>query len=179
MTHRVDPAVTTRPALLRRLVLLASAGMVSQRAFGQGQITVVQEPGPTPVSNLTTADQQAELERVMTEVLGNGPRRYGRVRIGVPQLADNGNSVACSLQIDSPMTETDFVRAVHLFLPRNPRPLAFSAILGPWNPVARVDTRVRLSGSQRILAAAIMNNGSVWIGMADAVVTLSACLEGS
>jgi sulfur-oxidizing protein SoxY len=87
--------------------------------------------------------------------------------------------VACSVQVDSPMSEADHVRAVHLLLGRNPKPWAITVAMRPGMPLARFDTRIRLAGSSRVLAVAEMSDGSLWSGHADVQVTLSACIDGS
>ena len=44
---------------------------------------------------------------------------------------------------------------------------------------AEIDTRVRLNGSQRLLAVAQLSDGSYWSGGVEVVVTESACLDDS
>ena len=44
---------------------------------------------------------------------------------------------------------------------------------------AEVATRVRLNGSQRLLAVAQLSDGSYWSGDAEVEVTESACLDAS
>ncbi len=140
------------------------------------------EPGRSFDPNIPTPsaqEQQVELDRALEKILRNVPIQPGKVVVTAPVLADNGNSVACSVVVESPMSETDYVRELHVFLARNPRPLALSVNMGPWTGIARVDTRARLAGSQRILAVAVMNDGKAYSGFTDVVVTLSACLDGS
>ena len=42
-----------------------------------------------------------------------------------------------------------------------------------------VDTRVRLAGTQRLVAVAVMSDATVYASVAEVVVTLAACLDGS
>jgi sulfur-oxidizing protein SoxY len=53
------------------------------------------------------------------------------------------------------------------------------AWLGPRAGRAELATRVRLNGTQRIVALAELSDGSWWSGQADIVVTESACLDAS
>ena len=172
------PANDTRRLVLRR-VGRGIAGFAAPRrlvaaaaAIGLADSAVAQ---PTP----SLQEQQLELDRAMERVLKGATLREGRVTLDVPVLADNGNSVACVISVDSPMTEADHVRAIHLFLARNPRPFAMTAWLGPQSVRARVETRIRLAGSQRVFAVAQMNDGSCWTGAVDVTVTVSACVDGS
>ena len=105
--------------------------------------------------------------------------RQGRVVLELPQLAENGNSVAMRLTVESPMTSQDHVRAVHLFSERNPVRHMATFYLGPRAGRAEIVSRVRLAGSQRVIALAELSDGSFWSGSAGVVVTISACLDES
>lgn len=124
-------------------------------------------------------EQQIELDREIDKLLKGVPIRPGRVRIDLPAVADNGNSVACTISVDSPMSAADHVRTLHVWAARNPRPHVITAQFGPANPRARLDTRLRLGESQRLMAIAVMSDGSAWSGVADVTVLLSACVDGS
>ena len=112
-------------------------------------------------------------------VTKGAPIRAGRVKLELPPLADNGNSVAMKLAVESPMTAQDHVRAVHLFSERNPVRHMAAFHLGPKSGRAEIASRIRLAGSQKIVALAEMSDGSFWAGSASVVVTLSACLDES
>ena len=113
------------------------------------------------------------------ELAAGAPIRIGRVDLELPALSDNGNSVALRLAVASPMSENDYVRSIHLFAERNPRQNVANFYLGPYSGRAEIATRMRLAGSQRVIAIARMNDGSLWAATADVVVTLSACLDES
>jgi sulfur-oxidizing protein SoxY len=103
----------------------------------------------------------------------------GRVKVDTPPLADNGHSVPLTLSVDSPMTATDHVVAITLLSERNPRPVIATYHLGPRSGKAAIATRVRLNGTQRLLAIARMSDDSFWSGSAEVIVTESACLDQS
>ncbi len=118
-----------------------------------------------------------DLRPLIRGVAGDLPPTPGRVHIGLPQLAENGNSVPLELTVDSPMTEAEHVRSLHVFAERNPRPLIASFHLGPHAGRARITTRIRLAGSQRVVAIAVLSDGSAWSDEAEVVVTSAACLD--
>jgi sulfur-oxidizing protein SoxY len=97
--------------------------------------------------------------------------------VDTPRLADNGHSVPLTLSVESPMTAADHVRSITLLSERNPRPLMATFYLSPKSGRAEVATRVRLNGTQRVLAIAQLSDGSFWSGTADVEVTESACLD--
>jgi len=123
---------------------------------------------------------QAEIVAELVQKLTGGkPVTAGRVTIDTPRLADNGHSVPFRVSVDSPMTAVEHVRSITLLSDRNPRPLMATFRLGPKSGRAVVVTRLRLNGSQRVLAVAQLSDGSFWSGSAEVEVTESACLDMS
>ena len=116
---------------------------------------------------------------LLRKLTGGAPVREGRVTVETPRLADNGHSVPFKVSVESPMTAADHVRSVTLLSERNPRPVMASFHLGPHAGRAIVATRVRLNGSQRVLAVAQLSDGSFWSGSAEVEVTESACLDAT
>jgi sulfur-oxidizing protein SoxY len=114
---------------------------------------------------------------LILKITGGAPVRPGRVTVDTPRLADNGHSVPLKVSVESPMTAADHVRAITLLSERNPRPVMATFHLGPKAGRAEVATRVRLNGTQRVLAIAQLSDGSYWSGSAEVEVTESACLD--
>ena len=102
----------------------------------------------------------------------------GRVKLELPELAENGNSVAMSVHVDSPMTAADHVRAVHLISEKNPVREMASFWLGPHSGRAEIGSRIRLNGSQRMVAIAELSDGSFWSDAVDIEVREAACTDG-
>ena len=113
----------------------------------------------------------------IAKVVGGAPVREGRVSLDLPPLVENGSAVPLVVSVDSPMSETDYVRAIHVFNEKNPQPNVFTARLGPLNGRAVVGTRIKLGDSQKIVAIAETSDGRFWSASADVIVTLAACLE--
>jgi sulfur-oxidizing protein SoxY len=120
----------------------------------------------------------AELQQAMSQAFGESTIARGRVALTLPALAENGNSVRLSVAVDSPMSDVDHVQFVQLFAEANPLPDIARFELGPLSGRAQIETRIRLSAEQSIIAVAGMNDGSLWSGSASIVVTIAACLEG-
>jgi sulfur-oxidizing protein SoxY len=118
-----------------------------------------------------------DLRPLVRAVAGEAPPRPGRVRMVLPPLAENGNSVPLELEVDSPMSAAEHVRSLHVFAERNPRPLVASFHFGPLAGRARIVARIRLAGSQRVLAVAVLSDGSAWSDETEVVVTSAACLD--
>ncbi len=117
------------------------------------------------------------MEAAIREVLGNAKLNQGRVKIDVPPLVENGNTVPLSIAVESPMTEAEHVKKIHVFNEKNPLPQVATFHLGPRSGAARVSTRVRLADTQDVVAIAEMSDGTFWTASAHVIVTLAACNE--
>lgn len=141
----------------------------SRRAFLAGTAAVLLAPAASATPDAMRA--------AMQEKLGGRPLKPGRVTLDVPPLVENGNTVPVTITVDSPMTKADHVTAIHLFNEKNPQPYVISANLSPKNGKAVLATRIKLADSQRVVAVAEMNDGSLWSESADVIVTIAACVE--
>jgi sulfur-oxidizing protein SoxY len=111
--------------------------------------------------------------------IGEASVKKGKVKLDLPPIVENGNSVPCTVSVDSPMTATDYVKAIHIFNEKNPQPNVISVRLGPRAGRSQFSTRIRLADSQTVTAIAELSDGSCWSGDIDVIVTLAACIEES
>src|SRR5215510_10739008 len=148
----------------REFVLAAAAGAVGA---GLGMTIAVTPARATP----------AAMEEAIRKVVGSSRVTAGRVKLELPPLSENGNAVPLAVNVESPMTEADHVRALHVFTEKNPQPDVVTVRLGPRAGRARVATRIRLADTQTVVAICELSDGSFWSAKADVVVTLAACLE--
>jgi sulfur-oxidizing protein SoxY len=119
----------------------------------------------------------AMLNSAIRNVVGEAPLRTGRVKLDIPPLVENGNTVPMTVSVTSPMSEDDYVRSIHVFNEKNPQPYIGNFYLCPAAGRAQVATRIRLADSQKVVAIAQMSDGSFWSASVDVVVTLAACTE--
>jgi sulfur-oxidizing protein SoxY len=109
--------------------------------------------------------------------VGTAAVHTGRVKLDVPPLVENGNTVPMTVSVTSPMTPEDYVKSIHVFNEKNPQPNIGNFYLGPQAGRAQISTRIRLADSQKIIAIARLSDDSLWSVSADVVVTLAACTE--
>ena len=136
--------------------------------------------GATIVCVLPFASAHATPEAMaaaIKEVVGTGTIREGKVKLDLPPLVENGNTVPLTVSVESPMTPADHVKAIHVFNEKNPQPHVFSARLGPQNGKAVIATRIKLADSQKIIAIVETSTGQFFSASADVIVTLAACIE--
>jgi sulfur-oxidizing protein SoxY len=119
----------------------------------------------------------ASMQSAINDVVKGAVIRRGKVRLDVPPLVENGNTVPLVVAVDSPMTAEQHVVSIHIFNEKNPQPNVGNFYLGPRAGRAQISTRIRLSDTQTLIAIAKLSDGSFWSATADVVVTLAACTE--
>ena len=117
-----------------------------------------------------------DLAKALRETFGDREIQRGRVKLELPRLAENGNVVPATVSVESPMTEQDHVRSIHLFSEKNPLPRILEMRLGPHNGRAVVSARIRMAETQQVLAVADMSDGALWSAAVDIDVTVSSCI---
>jgi sulfur-oxidizing protein SoxY len=134
--------------------------------------------GAAPLVTLRPAEATpAAMAAAIRDVVGEAVMRTGKVKIDVPPLVENGNTVPMTVSVTSPMTAAEHVVSIHVFNEKNPQPNMGNFHLGPHAGRAQVSTRIRLADSQKIVAIARLSDGSFWSATADVVVTLAACTD--
>jgi len=134
--------------------------------------------GTIPIVTVRPAEATpAMLASAIRNLVGEAPVRTGKVKLDVPPLVENGNTVPMTVSVTSPMTADDHVRSIHVFNEKNPQPNIGNFYFGPNAGRAQVSTRIRLADSQRVVAIARLSDGSFWSVSVDVVVTLAACTE--
>ena len=119
-----------------------------------------------------------ELEAAVAAFAGGTPVRNGRVTLAVAALVENGNTVPIAVSVDSPMTAESHVTTIAVFNERNPQREVAVFHLGPRAGRASVSTRIRLATSQKLVAVARLNDGTLWSDTVEVIVTLAGCVEG-
>src|ERR1700761_1086251 len=132
---------------------------------------------PLAVSVRPVAATPETMASAIRTVTGGAAVQTGKVKLDIPPLVENGNSVPMTVTVTSPMTAKDYVKSIHVFNEKNPQPNLGNFFLSPRNGRAQIATRVRLADSQKIVAIAKLSDGSLWSTTAEVVVTLAACTE--
>jgi sulfur-oxidizing protein SoxY len=131
-----------------------------------------------PIVSLRPVEATPEMmATAIRAVIGGAAVQTGKVKLDIPPLVENGNTVPMTVSVATPMTSTDYVKSIHVFNEKNPQPNLGNFYLGPRAGRAQVSTRVRLADSQKITAIAHLSDGSFWSVTAEVVVTLAACTE--
>jgi sulfur-oxidizing protein SoxY len=140
-----------------------------------GSVTVA---GTLPIVTLRPLEATpAMLTAAIRNVVGEAPVRSGKVKLDIPPLVENGNTVPLTVSVASPMTANDYVKSIHVFNEKNPQPNIGNFHLGPSSGRAQISTRIRLADTQKVVAIARLSDDTFWQVTTEIVVTLAACTE--
>ncbi|NKC11634.1 MAG: thiosulfate oxidation carrier protein SoxY [Gammaproteobacteria bacterium] len=115
------------------------------------------------------------LQSKIDAVLNGRSIAEGRIKLNLPEIAENGNTVPLKFEVDSPMTDADYVKSVHIYADGNPLPDVGSFHFSPSAGRAAASTRMRLAKTQNVVAVAEMSDGSVYTAKQAVKVTIGGC----
>jgi len=156
MTKRFETSVISR-----RMAL----GLV----FGGGAALVASGFGIRPAAAGPLADA------ALAKIYGGKTVKEGGIKLDVPEIAENGNTVPVGFSVDSPMTKDNYVKKVYIIADGNPTPNVASFEFTPMSGKASASTRMRLAKTQNIIAVAEMSDGSMTKVSSQVKVTIGGC----
>ena len=131
----------------------------------------------TTIFGLTPFDVEASPRKTkerLAELTKGAKLQKGRITIDLPALTQDGKRTRIKISVDSPMTEDNYVKAMHILAERNTVPNVATYRFSPISGVAAITTRIRVAKSQTIIVAAEMSDGSVYFTKARCKVARGA-----
>jgi len=117
----------------------------------------------------------AEADELARKLTNGAATKEGKVSLKLPQIAENGNTVPFTVSVDSPMTDSDYVKSVHIISEGNPIPHVATFNFTPASGKAEVSMRMRMAKTQSIRAVALMSDGSFHEARQEVKVTIGGC----
>ncbi|VBB69275.1 Sulfur oxidation protein SoxY [invertebrate metagenome] len=140
-------------------------------ATGTGILSVIHSGLELPV----TFAAETEIDAWMESKLKGVHVKADRITLDIPEVAENGSSVQFTVTVDSPMTEQDYVKEVHVFAEGNATPYVASYYFTPYSGKAQVTARLRLAKKQYVRVLATMSNGSSYMTRKEVTVAIGGC----
>jgi sulfur-oxidizing protein SoxY len=147
--------------------------MLSRRqaiALGAGAAAAV----ALPLGSNPARAAKNDSDEVIKAFTGGKPPEKAKVKLDLPEIAENGNTVPMTVTVESPMTKESHVAEVLIIADANPRA---AVVTFRFSPVAvpEANTRIRLAETQNVIALAKMNDGSVFMASKEVKVTIGGC----
>ena len=125
-----------------------------------------------PSISLSQSNQALNRINEITKGLG---ANEGDIYLDLPEIAENGNQVKVSFEMDSPMTQSDYIKSVYILSDGNPSPNVAKFSFTPEMGSCSATTRMRLSKTQNVFLLAEKNNGQFLMTNAKVKVTIGGC----
>ena len=123
---------------------------------------------------MSFADEKAVAAEI-AKLYGDKKLESGKIKLDVPEIAENGLVVPVNVDVESPMTDADYVKVVHIFADGNPLPGVVTYRFTPACGKASASTRMRLAQTQNIVCVAEMSNGTLYTTKSNIKVTIGGC----
>lgn len=107
-------------------------------------------------------------DEAIAELTGGAEMGEGVITLDAPEIAENGNTVP--IAVDAPGAVQ-----VTVFADGNPLPAVATFAFGPLSASRSASTRIRLAGTQNVIAVAKMEDGSFQRASANVKVTIGGC----
>jgi sulfur-oxidizing protein SoxY len=114
-------------------------------------------------------------EETLKKILGDAKAAEGKLMMDLPEIAENGNTVPFTISVDSPMTDKDYVKAVHVISTGNPQPGVATFRFTPQSGKAAAASRMRLARTQDVVAVAELSDGKFLQVKRSVKVTIGGC----
>ena len=155
---RMETDVMTLQVSRRQALALAAGGLAAAT-------------GVLPTAALAKNDA----DEIIKSFTGGKEPLKGKVKLDLPEIAENGNTVPMTVTVESPMTEQSHVTDVLIVADENPRSGVVTFHFSPASGIAEANTRIRLAATQDVIAVAKMNDGSVFMTSKQVKVTIGGC----
>ena len=114
-------------------------------------------------------------ETTLKSLTGDQTPVEGKLLLDVAEIVENGNTVPFTASIDSPMTESAYVKAIHIISTGNPLPAVVTFRFTPESGKAAVASRMRLAQTQDVIGLAELSDGQLAIAKRMVKVTIGGC----
>jgi sulfur-oxidizing protein SoxY len=106
---------------------------------------------------------------------GKGAKPSDKITLKVPEIAENGAVVPVTVEVDSPMTDSDYVKTIHIFATKNNNSRCIAVHLTPANGKAMFSSRIKLGQTQDVATIVEMSNGEFLTAAQSVKVTIGGC----
>jgi sulfur-oxidizing protein SoxY len=120
------------------------------------------------------AAAEATMKRIMEFTGGKEPAK-GKITLTAPEIAENGNTVPITVDVESAMSGDDLVESVMILADGNPNPAVATFHFTELSGKASATSRMRLAKTQDVIAVAKMKDGSVFSDTKQVKVTIGGC----
>jgi sulfur-oxidizing protein SoxY len=125
-------------------------------------------------SKIVFAGKEQVLKRIDEITKGKGAKELD-IFLDLPEIAENGNQVKVNFEIESEMTEENYIKNVYILADGNPAPDVAKFSFTPDMGICSATTRIRLSKTQNVVLVAENNKNEYFMTKSKVKVTIGGC----
>ena len=125
-------------------------------------------------SKIVFAGNEQVLKRIDEITKGKGAKELD-IFLDLPEIAENGNQVKVNFEIESEMTEENYIKNVYILADGNPAPDVSKFSFTPDMGMCSATTRIRLSKTQNVVLVAENNKNEYFMTKSKVKVTIGGC----
>lgn len=128
-----------------------------------------------PLESLRAQEAVPPWQDVLAKIVGGAKPIEGKLVLEMPEIAESGNTVPFTATVESPMTEQDHVKAIHIISTANPQANVAVFRFTPLSGKAAVSSRMRLARTQEVISVAELSDGKILLSKRNVKVTIGGC----
>ncbi len=148
--------------------------VIDRRTFMIGAGTAAAALAGLGLPSLANATPEQAMDFI-EKLTGGAKPAEGKVKIEMPEIAENGATVPTKVSADSPMTDQDYCKSISVISTKNPYPHICTFHFTPRSGKAWASIRVRMATTQDVYAVAQMSDGKWYITKTTVKVTIGGC----
>ena len=170
MNARAEGGTVSRRVVLRALGLLGVSAAAAPFVAG----------GPGTAAgqgNLAALQPEEKVDATLKRLFGSRPIKDGSsvIKMELPLIAENGAVVPVTVEVQSPMTPTSYVKSIYIISDRNRRPMNARFTLTPEMGAASIGANLRLNETGDVRAIVELNDGTLLMAKREVKVTVGGC----
>ena len=170
MSAWTEGGKVSRRVVLRALALLGvSAAAAPFLAGGPGTAA--------GQGNLGALQPEEPVDATLKRLFGGRPIKDGSsvIKLDLPLIAENGAVVPITVEVQSAMTPTTYVKNIYIISDRNRRPMNAKFSFTPEMGAASIGANLRLNETGDVRAVVELNDGTLLMAKREVKVTVGGC----
>jgi sulfur-oxidizing protein SoxY len=149
-----------------------------QGVFTASAVVVVATPSTLMAKEEATKKGPNDLsfdEAIKAISGGKEVKKSDKIKLKLPEIAENGAVVPVKVEVNHPMEESNYVKSIHILNTANGNSRCADVMLTPTNGKGYFATRVKLSKTQEVVAVVALSDGTFIKASQSVKVTIGGC----
>jgi sulfur-oxidizing protein SoxY len=160
-----------------RFLMPRRQALMALGALGVGAAAGALAPARSARAQAPTLGQNESVQDAMKRLFGGKTIKDGSavIKLDIPLIAENGSVVPVAVNVDSPMTASNYVKHIYVVADKNRIPVVTRVTLAPEAGRASVGANIRLGETGEVRAIIEQSDGTLLQVTREVKVTVGGC----